>query len=143
MPQERRVRALVGAAILSFVGVISIGGGALALRFGESLAPFGFGLGCVEFLIAMTTVAVVLHVGNPGLRTQGKLIIGCSIVGACTLVVCFIGLYLNRSVDFIYFGFVFLTSMLFGFVLARLVRVGMENLRDTKTELSSSATSRV
>lgn len=136
MPQERRVRALVGAAILSFVGVISIAGGALALRFGESLAPFGFGLGCVEFLIAMTTVAVVLQIGNPSLRTQGKLFVGCSILGACILVVCFIGLYFDRSVSYIYFGYVFLTSILFGLILVRLVRVGMENFRDTKNELS-------
>ena len=136
MPQERRTRALVGAAILSFVGVFSIAGGALALKFGESLAPFGFGLGCVEFLIAMTTVAVVLQVGNPGLRTQGKLFVGCSILGACMLVVCFIAIYLNRSVDFFYSGFVFLTGMLFGLILARLMRVGMENLRDTKLEPS-------
>ena len=135
MPQERSTRALVGAAILSFVGVISIAGGALALRFGESLAPFGFGLGCVEFVIALTTIAVVLQVGNPCLRTQGKLFVGCSIVGACILVVCFIALYFSRSVNFIYFGYILLTSILFGFILALLVRVGIENLRDTKNEL--------
>ena len=143
MPQERRIRALVGAAILNFVGVISIAGGALALRFGESLAPIGFGLGCVEFIIAMTTVAVVLQVGNPGLRTQGKLFVGCSIMGACILIVCYIGLFSNRSVAFVYSGFIFLTSVVFGLILARLMRVGMDNLRDTKNELSSSATSRV
>lgn len=135
MPQERSIRALVGAAILSFVGVFSIAGGALALRFGESLAPLGFGLGCVEFVIAMTTVTVVLQVGNPNLRTQGKLIVGCSIVGACILVVSFIALYLSRSVDYVYFWIIFLTSMLFGFILARLMRVGLENLRDTRNEL--------
>ncbi len=135
MEQGRRAPVLVGAAIFNFVGVFSMAISAIALRYGENSALFGLGLGCIELVIAMVSIATVAQVGNPSLKTQGMLLVGSSISGACIVIACLVGAFLARSSDWVYESIIEITGYAFVGFLILLFFVGIATIRDAKERI--------
>lgn len=108
---------------------------AIAFRYGENSALLGLGLGCIELVIAMVSIATVAQVGNPSLKTQGMLLVGSSISGACIVIACLVGAFLARSSDWVYESIIEITGYAFVGFLILLFFVGIAIIRDAKERI--------
>lgn len=115
-----------------FVGVFSAAGGAIKLRHGDGLALIGISIGCLELFVAASIIALVALSNKMAGKTQGWLLIGCSILGICTLVgIAVIELLYVFSVDYYFGGLLWLTGIAFGALLILQLFVGIGTIRVT------------
>ncbi len=120
------------AAFAIFVGVFSVAGGAIKLRYGDGLALIGISIGCLELFVAGSIIVLIALSNKMGGKTQGWLLIGCSIIGICTLVgIAVIGSLYAYSVDYFFGALLSLTGISFGALLILPLFVGIGTIRVT------------
>ncbi|MXW54578.1 MAG: hypothetical protein F4X44_12370 [Gammaproteobacteria bacterium] len=140
MTPPQITQLLGGSAFAIFVGIFSVAAGLMAFRFGDGLAPIGIWIGCLELSVASATITVFALRGSIGCKTQGWLLIGCSLLGICTLT----GLALVRylfvySSDWFFGGLLEITGFLFGVLLVLLLFLGIGFVRATTGRTASAS----
>ena len=88
--------------------------------------------------MALAVISAIVLRDTIGRKTQGYMLVGCSLMGICTLAVLAVVYALVESSDWVFAGLIEITGFLFGVFLIILLFLGIGSVRASSTKNVSS-----